>query len=595
VTPAEKLAAELGAPCGDFDSKRLSPMLCASDESAARILAQDGWLYELKLDGVRIVADKRGDRVTLGYRKLRDATATYPDVVSAVREIPEERVVLDGEIVAFDELGKPDFMLLARRIQARASDARRAALAVRAVYVVFDVLAVGERDVRGLPIEARKAILERVLPDDDFKSGLVRANPTFSDGAALFAQCKAQRLEGVVAKRVGSTYRTGDRSPDWVKVKHDLDADLVVVGWTEGEGKRSRLGSLDIASFDGERLVVRGAVGSGLDEDTIDLLLDRLSEIEVDRPVAEGRYNPKPTKRHHVKPELVVSVRYGSFTNDGMLRFPVFRGIRADVRPEDCTLGPATQPTRIHVSGKTAAVLADGTTKHALCMHYERVAAAMLPFIASRPCVLARMEGPLWPLPKWTPSWVKTTMVRAGTREVRGVVVDDLDVLVFAIEAGCVSVLAQPFREEQVGRDFLALRAPRARAHAVRDIATKIGLSCFAKTGASGTIDVVIPVPLASCETARPLAALVARLAGDDVEVLEAVTAPWSVVVDGGRARVSVPIEWDDLERESPAIEGLAVVDDAIPCAPVAGDVASAVARLAALVGKDWAGNTGPR
>src|SRR5207249_1051383 len=98
-----------------------------------------------------------------------------------------------------------------------------------------------------------------------------------------------------------------------------------------------------------------------------------------------------------------------------------------------------------------SAVLGDGTTKHALCMHYEHVVEAMLPWIAERPCMLARTEGPLWPLPKWTPSWVKTTVVRAGPREVRGVIVDDFDVLVFAIEAGCVSVLAPPFREEQVG------------------------------------------------------------------------------------------------------------------------------------------------
>ena len=587
-------------------SASFAPMLCAHDETAARILAQPGWLYEVKLDGVRIVADKRGDRVSLAYRKARDATASYPEIAEAVRALGEERVVLDGEIVAFDTHGRPDFLLLSQRIQARPRDARRAAQAVRAVYVVFDVLAIGERDVRALPIEERKAILARVVRDDD-PSALVRPSPTFASGEDLFRACKEQRLEGVVAKRIGSPYRSGERTPDWVKVKHDRDADLVVVGWTEGEGRRSRLGSLDVASYEADgRLVVRGAVGSGLDEATIDLLLDRMRDLEVARAVAEGRYAARPARRHHVRPEIVVSVRYMQFTSDGMLRHSVFRGIRADVRPEGCTVSPSSEPARVHLSGARA-------DKHAWCKYYERAAAAMLPWLARRVCLFAGADGrPLWPLPKRTPSWVKTTLVRAGAREVRGVIVDDVDVLRFAVEAVCPTVLAQPFREGTAGQDFVALRARDASAaRAVRKIVEEIGLEAFAKASGrgDGAIDVVVPIAPAPPDAARALAAIVARLAGADVQIVDAVAAPWSIVVsaadaEGGTGRrpdasdsahaahasprVAAPLAWDELDRAATAAT-LRVLDDVHP-APSAfanaepRDLAAAVARLERLV-----------
>jgi bifunctional non-homologous end joining protein LigD len=334
VSLARRLAEELGAPIGDVDARALVPMLCAHDETKGAIVSQQGWIYELKLDGVRIVLDKRGPKVSLSYRKLRSATDSYPEIADAAKALAEERIVLDGEIVAFDEKGRPDFQLLAQRIHTRGRDGKRA---FAVVYVVFDILAIGDRDLRRLPLEARKLILEKALPESPW----LRLHPTFADGKALQAFCKQHDLEGLVAKRAGSPYRSGARVTDWVKVKESRDAEFVVVGWVTGEGKRSALGSLDLASWDGKGWVVRGAVGSGLDLDTIDLLLDRMKALVVSEKVATGRYNPKPgNKRFHVRPEIVVSIRYMSFTSDGVLRFPVFRGIRADIDPRDCTTHP---------------------------------------------------------------------------------------------------------------------------------------------------------------------------------------------------------------------------------------------------------------
>lgn len=336
MTPAERLAAERGAPRGDRDGTKLVPMLCGRDETSERILAQEGWLFELKLDGVRIVADKRGPRVSLGYRKGREATASYPEIASAVAGLAEERVVLDGEVVAFDAQGRPDFQRLGTRIQTSGASARHAAQRVPVVYVVFDVLVVGDHDVTSLPIEDRKAVLERLLGEGSKAGSHLRLHPTLADGRALLDFCREHRLEGVVAKRAGSPYRADARSADWIKVKCELEADLVVIGWTQGEGGRSRLGALDLGVYDGEKLVVRGSVGSGLSDDLIDLLVPRLLALEVPAPVATGKYLRKRGRRH-VRPELVVSVRYAGMTADGLMRHPVLRGLRPDLAPEDCT------------------------------------------------------------------------------------------------------------------------------------------------------------------------------------------------------------------------------------------------------------------
>ena len=177
------------------------------------------------------------------------------------------------------------------------------------VYVVFDVLAIGVYDVTSLPIEARKAILEKIVEGATGTNGHVRLQPVMPNGKQLFEICRERGLEGVVAKRAGSIYRADERSFDWIKVKCELDADLIVVGWTPGESARASMGALDLAAYDGDRLVICGAVGSGLSAATIAILAAVFESLATDRPVAEGKYRVKQGRRH-VRPELVVSVRH---------------------------------------------------------------------------------------------------------------------------------------------------------------------------------------------------------------------------------------------------------------------------------------------
>lgn len=602
MTPAEELAQYLGAPASEVDASKLVPMLCEREEAAARILSRAGWLFELKLDGVRIVADKRGDHVKLFYRKLREATDTYAEIAAAIASISESRVVLDGEIVAFDEQGRPDFQRLGHRIQTGTRKGHRSPIFVPVVYVVFDVIAIGPHDLRGFPLEARKEILSRIIPPEGISNGTIRQHPTFDNGVELFRLCREHRLEGVVAKKLGSSYRGGERSLDWLKIKCEIDAEFVVVGWTEGESDRARLGALDLGAYEGDRLVFRGRVGSGLHGAIIDQLLELLVPIEVPHPVAEGKYSPKP-RRHHCRPELVVSVRYGGFSVDPsgarFLRFPVFRGIRPDVSPKDCTAAPddavdlalehagsstasSGGRSRIHITAPSQALLQDGTTKDVLCRYFESVAPALLRHAHGRACTFRRPDGAaLWPPPKWTPKFARTATLRAGEREVRGFVVDSVDTLLFAVEAGSPYIQYGPFLEDRSDVvDFVAVRVTAAwrdglarAARGVRAIAMEVGLPAAAKSAGPRSIDVLVGLGAAPVLAAAPLGRLLAHLAADaelrasvesgdvSIEAVESVPAPFSPCVDAASSTVvfAVPIGWDELDTLDVSTIGLEV------------------------------------
>jgi bifunctional non-homologous end joining protein LigD len=334
MTPALSLAKELNAPQGEVHGPKIVPMACERQESgmgSKAILDKPGWLFELKLDGVRIVADKKDSRVLLTYRRLRDASEYYPEVCAALAKLDEERVVLDGEIVAFDEKGRPDFQLLAQRFTASPKRTPK----VPVVYAVFDVLAIGPYDLRVVPLEARKEILKRVVPEES--SGILRHHPTFEQGLALYDFCDAHDLEGVVAKRKGSTYKPGERSTDWYKIKRQHDAELVIVGWTERQGV---LRALDVASMTDGVLVYRGKVGTGMNAAMLEAMLPLLKTVKTDKPTATGPYSPPDVGvvRHHCRPELVVSVRFFMASKEGILRSLVFHGLRPDVDPKDCVL-----------------------------------------------------------------------------------------------------------------------------------------------------------------------------------------------------------------------------------------------------------------
>ncbi len=340
VRELELEAEALGALRDPVEVSGAVPMLCAMTGAELRDPTR---IYELKLDGVRIVADKHARAVALRYRNGRAASSAYPEIARAVGALAPERVVLDGEIVAFDAQGRPSFQRIAPRIHAdKPLDVRAAMNEVPVSYLVFDLLALNDFDLRPLPLSARKRMLMQLIRG----RGYVRAlDHLEGDGQALFDLCRVQRLEGVVAKRATAPYRHGPRRcDDWVKLKTERDDDFVVIGYMPGKGTRGRLGALCVASYAGEHLIYRGRVGSGLDASTLGAL-----ELELDaRRVAEfpaAGSAPEDAKGAlWVRPELVVSVRFLGFTEgEARLRAPVFRGLRQDIAMRECRAAPPTE------------------------------------------------------------------------------------------------------------------------------------------------------------------------------------------------------------------------------------------------------------
>jgi bifunctional non-homologous end joining protein LigD len=296
------------------------------------------WSYEPKWDGIRAIATC-DESTVLVSRNRNDITAAYPELHKLHERLVAIDGTVDGEIVALDK-GVPSFEKLQSRMHVRGErDVARLAGLAPVSYVAFDLLYLDGKSLIGLPFEQRRKLLEEsIVP-----SGTVQVSPAIrGEGTALYQAARAQKLEGILAKRLDSRYEPGKRSRAWVKIKVVFDADLVIVGWLEGQGGRSgKLGSLVLAAYDGDRLVYAGNVGTGFTERALAELGARLAELgEAECPFPKEVLREKPELRHAhwVPPVLVAVVEFRQLTASGRLRAPSFKGLREDKRPEECTL-----------------------------------------------------------------------------------------------------------------------------------------------------------------------------------------------------------------------------------------------------------------
>lgn len=287
------------------------------------------WTFEFKWDGVRAIAVLSGGTLRLWARSGTEITVAYPELAGLASAL--DNAVLDGEIVALDAGGRPSFSALAERMHVREpARAARLATAVPVTYVIFDLLRFDGIDLTPLPYAQRRAALE-ALPLD---GGQWLVSPRFADGAATAAAARDHNLEGVVAKRLGSVYRPGIRSPDWIKYKLEQTEDLVVGGWRPGA---RRIGGLLIGlPLPDGRLRFCGRVGGGISAAAERALLAALEPLRSPAsPFAMALPREDAKDAVWVHPQVVIEVRYGQRTPDGRLRFPRFVRLRPDKTPED--------------------------------------------------------------------------------------------------------------------------------------------------------------------------------------------------------------------------------------------------------------------
>jgi bifunctional non-homologous end joining protein LigD len=298
----------------------------------------EGWAFEWKYDGVRCQAAVAGGEVRLYSRRRRDVTTTYPEL--SVLGDDRRTLLLDGEVVALDAEGRPDFGRLQQRMNLSTPTPARLA-AVPVVFFAFDLLRAGSVNCMALPYEDRR---ERLLTlGIDRPEVRVRRHfrATEVEGAELLRAAREVGLEGLVSKRLDSPYQPGSRSPHWVKTPLTRTQEVVIAGWTTGEGRRSStFGALLVGLHGNNGLQFAGHVGTGFTDRMLDDVLTRLRPLARRTSPFDGPV-PREYARnaHWVEPELVAEVEFRQWTSDRRLRAPSWRGLRPDRTPEEATLG----------------------------------------------------------------------------------------------------------------------------------------------------------------------------------------------------------------------------------------------------------------
>ncbi len=519
--PVRQELARLEAPRRRVGATAVEVMLA---ENAEEPFTKAGWVFELKLDGYRIIAGVDQGVAVLRTRSGRDTTESFPEIAKAVGALPFSHLVLDGEIVALDGEGRPSFQRLQQRARlTKPLDVKRAAVAIPVTYFVFDLLGFEDFDLRPLPLEVRKSLLQRILPP---AGPLPFVDHIAEQGEAVYEHVRRLGLEGVVAKRADARYQ-GGRSATWLKIRSDRTDDFVVVGYTAPKGSRDGFGALHLADYVDGELVYGGRVGSGFSRDQLAEVAEALEPRR--RPDAPcGGPLPHDPETTWVEPDLVCEVRYKEWTDEGLLRQPVFLRFRDDKPPAECVRQAARprleEPAAVQPAGPEERVVHfsnldkvfwpdEGYTKGDLIEYYRRVASWLLPYLENRPIVLTRYPDGITgksfyqkDAPKFIPEWVRTERMwsEQAQREIDYFICDDEESLLYLINLGTIPLHLWASRADALERpDWCVLdldpkEAPFANvvmvAQAIRRLCEAIGLPHFVKTSGSSGLHVLLPM-----------------------------------------------------------------------------------------------------
>ncbi len=414
--------------------QRISPMLATLWDEP---FTHKDWLFELKLDGYRILAKKEKGDVLLSSRKNLDLTSDYPAIAEALKKVNHD-CVLDGELVVLDNKGRPSFQLMQKFKESSSG---------KLAYYVFDLLHLDGHDLTALPLLQRKYFLSRTLPRSE---NIFSTEFVFFEGDALFKAARNNGLEGIVGKQVDSVYETGKRSFAWRKVQAHKRQEVLICGFTEPGGGRKHFGSLVVGVHDNKgNLVFAGHVGGGFDEDSLKTVHKKmLSHVRKTRPFSIDPKTNGPVT--WVEPKFVAEVRFREWTADGSMRQPIFLGLREDKEPEEVKkeVEVNVSPT-IKISNQEKIFWPSlGYQKGKMLAYYEKIAPVILPYLRDRPEVLLRHPNGVRDESFHqknivdAPAWVKTHPIysESSNRVVRYLVCNDKESLLYMANLGCIEI-----------------------------------------------------------------------------------------------------------------------------------------------------------
>ena len=582
---------EEGAPEA-VGRRRYKPMLATLE---AKVPRGEGWLFEVKWDGYRAVADIRGGEATLTSRNDKDLTARFESVAKEIaKAVKTPDCVLDGEVCAIGEDGRVTFSAM-----------QQGKSGTRYVYVAFDVLEVDGKPLIGLPLTERHERLAGLL---DRRNQVVQLSETFDDGNALYKAAEEQKFEGIMAKRTDSRYQPGKRTREWLKIKTHGRQEFVIAGYTKGQGRRSgRLGSLVLGVFRGSELVYVGNCGTGFTDAEIDRLLAKLRPLErKTSPFSTVPKMPRVRKTDvvWVEPKLVCEVEFVEWTHDGHLRVPAYKGLREDkpaaaVRKEEPLTNEIKEGKRVlKLSNLDKPFWPDeGITKGDLLSYYRAVAQAAVPHLKDRPFTMKRYPDGAYgkfffqkDAPKHIPEWIRTVEIMVSTREkprerrkIQAPLVNDELALLWMVNMGCIDLNTWYSRVDKPGRpdfvlfdldpsDDVGFKETIEVALLVKQALEAVELDSVVKTSGSDGIHVLVPIARRhTYEQTREFAEIVAAALARTHRGL--VTTEWSkrkrrgVLIDSNQngegktiasvysvrpregAPVSTPLRWDEVKE----------------------------------------------
>lgn len=591
--------------------KELMPMMAVSSQS---LPSGTDWLYEVKWDGVRAICfvNKKSEKQSVHVlsRKGTAIEEQYPEMAEIVKALAEdtESAIIDGEIVVFDEKGVPSFQLLQNRIGAGPRSAAKLAQSHPVSFFAFDLLYLDGYDLRATPLAERKQLLASVLqPNSTFRY----SDHFVGKGAELLQAVKEKGLEGIVAKQAFSKYES-KRSREWVKIKVVSQQDFVICGWLEGE--RDHFGALALAYYEDGRLIYAGNMGSGFTQESLKAVYEKLAPLKVARSALSKV--PKDMgvpldKITWVKPELVCTVRFSSWTDEVRLRAPVFLGLRTDIEPEECVreIGSAASETESEPPPKTSLLPEDqnevvltidnrrlkftnlskvfypqeGYTKRDVINFYAAISELILPHLKGRPLSLRRYPNGIESshffqkeaAPSF-PEWLHTEQIVTDDdgSATRFVMAGDQSSLLYLANLGCIDQNPWMSRIGSLDNpDFILIdldpyhcgydRIVEA-AQLVRQTLDQIGLQGYPKTTGGDGMHIYVPVePIYTYQQVRSFAEILARWLA--VERPDLFTTPRTVA-----AREKGKVYFDYLQISHGKTISAPYVLRAYPAAPVA-------------------------